>query len=179
MASRPSTLTQAAAMTTVTRSDAPAAAALPSCALEPFALGAHLVTPRRGYTHHGIYVGGGRVVHYAGWSRAQFTRRPVEEVSLEEFAGGRGVHVLPATAARFAAREVVVRARSRLGEDRYRLATNNCEHFCHWCLTGESRSAQIDRLTAWLAGGAAAWRRVVRAVAPRRTVVHASPLLTR
>jgi hypothetical protein len=178
MASRPSTLTQPAMITT-TRSDVPAAAAQPSCAVEPFAPGAHLVTPRRGYTHHGIYVGGGRVVHYAGWSRAQFTRRPVEEVSLEEFAGGRGVHALPAPAARFAAREVVVRARSRLGEDRYRLATNNCEHFCQWCLTGESRSAQIDRLTACLVRSAATCRRLMRACSPRRTVVHASPLLTR
>ena len=156
-------------MTPTTRSDVPAAAAPAAGAVEPFALGAHLVTPRRGYTHHGIYVGGGRVVHYAGWSRAQFTRQPVEEVSLEEFAGGRGVDALAANAARFAGPEVVARARSRLGEDRYRLATNNCEHFCHWCLTGESRSAQIDRLTVWLARSATAWRRVV----------HASPLLTR
>ena len=28
--------------------------------------GTHLVTSRRGYAHHGIYVGGGMVVHYAG-----------------------------------------------------------------------------------------------------------------
>jgi hypothetical protein len=179
MASRRSTLTQPAAMTTMTCSDVPAVAAQPSCAVEPFALGAHLVTPRRGYTHHGIYVGDGRVVHYAGWSRARFTRRPVEEVSLEEFASGRGVHALPPSVAHFAACEVVMRARSRLGEDRYRLATNNCEHFCHWCLTGESRSAQIDRLTAWLARSAAAWRRVVRNRVPRPTVVRASPQLTR
>ena len=32
------------------------------------ALGTHLVASRRGYTHHGIYVGGGMVVHYAGLS---------------------------------------------------------------------------------------------------------------
>ena len=31
-------------------------------------LGAHLTTPRRGYNHHGEYVGRGRVVHYAGLS---------------------------------------------------------------------------------------------------------------
>jgi len=28
-------------------------------------LGSHLVTPRRGYVPHGIYVGDGNVVHYA------------------------------------------------------------------------------------------------------------------
>ena len=147
-------------MNTTTRPDTPAAQ--PAAAREPFALGAHLVTPRRGYTHHGIHVGGGRVVHYAGWSRAALTRRPVEEVSLEEFADGHGVTVVAETPRRFAPAEVVARARSRLGEDRYRLASNNCEHFCHWCLSGENRSAQVDRWVDWLAAAAAAWGRTAR-----------------
>jgi Lecithin retinol acyltransferase len=68
---------------------------------------------------------------------------------------------------------VVVRARSRLGEDRYRLTTNNCEHFCHWCLTGEPRSAQVDRLVGWLARSGAVWRQLMRAYAPRRGLAHA------
>jgi hypothetical protein len=29
---------------------------------------------------------------------------------------------------------------SRLGEHSYRIPTNNCEHFCEWCLNGASRS---------------------------------------
>lgn len=29
-------------------------------------LGSHVTTPRRGYLHHGISVGGGNVVHYPG-----------------------------------------------------------------------------------------------------------------
>jgi len=132
----------------------------PAAAREPFAIGTHLVTPRRGYTHHGIYAGGGRVVHYAGWSRAALARRPVEEVSLAEFADGRGVAARADSPRRFAAAEVVARARSRLGENRYRIASNNCEHFCHWCLSGENRSAQIERLLGWLVG--AAWGGVPR-----------------
>ena len=32
-------------------------------------LGSHLVTPRRGYLHHGIYVGARKVVHYSGLMR--------------------------------------------------------------------------------------------------------------
>jgi hypothetical protein len=43
---------------------------------------------------------------------------------------------------------VVERARSRLGECRYRLLTNNCEHFCSWALRDESRSKQIECLSA-------------------------------
>ncbi len=144
-------------MTTTTRSACPAS--LPDAACEPFAIGAHLVTPRRGYTHHGIYVGANRVVHYAGWSRAALTCRPVEEVSLEEFAGGRGVRVVADSQARYAPADIAARARSRLGEDRYRIASNNCEHFCHWCLSGESRSVQVDRLLGWVSTVAAAWDR--------------------
>jgi hypothetical protein len=122
---------------------------------EPFPLGAHLITPRCAYTHHGIYVGRGRVVHYAGWSRAALTRRPVEEVSLAEFAGDCGVALLRDSSLAFAPTEVVARALSRLGEDRYRLTTNNCEHFCHWCRSGQNSSAQVDRLLRWTA--TAAW----------------------
>ena len=147
-------------MTATTCSDSPTAASLPTAACEPFAIGAHLVTPRRGYTHHGIYVGAHRVVHYAGWSRAALTCRPVEEVSLEDFAGGREVRSRTDSAARYTPAEVVARARSRLGEDRYRIASNNCEHFCHWCLSGENRSVQVDRLLGWMSAAAAAWGRL-------------------
>ncbi|MGG1947245.1 lecithin retinol acyltransferase family protein [Trinickia sp. NRRL B-1857] len=40
---------------------------------------------------------------------------------------------------------VVARAQSRLGEDRYRILTNNCEHFCTWCVQGFARSEQVRR----------------------------------
>jgi len=97
-------------------------------------LAAHLVSPRWLYTHHGIYVGHGRVIHYAGFSSG-FHRAPVEEVSLEEFAKGCIVCVRTAPRA-FDPSEVVSRARTRLGENDYRLLTNNCLHFCSWCRGG-------------------------------------------
>jgi lecithin:retinol acyltransferase len=109
-------------------------------------LGSHIVTPRRGYLHHGIYVGAGKVVHYAGLARG-FYRRPVEETTLDRFARGRPVWVRCDRPPTFTSREVIGRARSRMGEDGYRLFTNNCEHFCEWCLYGEHRSYQVD---AWL-----------------------------
>ena len=110
-------------------------------------LGSHVVTSRRGYTHHGIFVGDGRVVHYAGLSRG-WRRGPVEEVSLVEFARGRPVRVRPSGNRRFDHTEVVARARSRLGENCYRVLSNNCEHFCEWSLHGEARSRQVE---AWRA----------------------------
>jgi Lecithin retinol acyltransferase len=122
-------------------------------------LGAHLVTPRHCYTHHGIYVGRGNVVHYKSALR-QLWRGPVEEVSLGRFARGRAIWLQIHKAPRFDAAEVARRARARIGEDCYRLFTNNCEHFCEWCVQNEERSYQIERLMRlllWLArvcGGA-------------------------
>jgi hypothetical protein len=69
---------------------------------------------------------------------------PVEEVSLTEFAHGRTVWVQMHLSPRFTPEEIVARAKSRLGEDDYRIASNNCEHFCQWCVQGESRSRQIE-----------------------------------
>ncbi|SDC84236.1 Lecithin retinol acyltransferase [Cupriavidus sp. YR651] len=105
-------------------------------------LGAHLITPRHGYAHHGIYVGHGMVVHYAGYCHRR-QRGPVEELTLAAFADGHGITILATPMARYSAAESVRRARSRLGEDRYNLLTNNCEHLCTWCLYGESRSGQV------------------------------------
>ena len=109
-------------------------------------IGAHLLTPRRVYTHHGIYMGGGRVAQYGGLSHG-LRRGPVEEVSLSQFAQGREIWIRW-EAGRFSREDVTRRARLRLGENRYHLLTNNCEHFCEWCVRGEPRSFQVDELTA-------------------------------
>ena len=111
-------------------------------------LGAHVVSRRRGYLHHGIYVGQGKVVHYGGRATG-LRRRPVEEISLTLFAAGRPLWMRCGPSAHFDREEVIRRARSRVGEDCYRLLTNNCEHFCEWCLRGEPRSYQIERFF-WL-----------------------------
>jgi hypothetical protein len=111
-------------------------------------LACHLVTPRTLYNHHGIYVGNGRVIHYAGLAHG-LRRGPVEDVSLERFARGRGIRIRH-DARRFDCHEVVERARSRLGERRYRILTNNCKHFCAWALRDHDRSIQVDRLRIFL-----------------------------
>jgi len=105
-----------------------------------------LYTPRRGYVHHGIYVGDGKVVHYAGLAHG-LRRGPVEEISLARFANGYPVCVRSDASLEFEHWEIIRRARSRVGEDHYRLLTNNCEHFCEWCLYGVHRSYQVEE---WL-----------------------------
>jgi Lecithin retinol acyltransferase len=112
-------------------------------------LGAHLVSPRFGFVHHGIYVGDGKVVH-SGAVSVILPRGPVEEVPLSDFSRGHPIAVRGGEPARFTAHEIVARARSRAGENHYRLLTNNCEHFCEWCLRGRRRSYQVERLTRWI-----------------------------
>lgn len=44
----------------------------------------------------------------------------------------------------FSPEETVERAKSRLGEDKYSLVFNNCEHFAIWCKTGVHESHQVN-----------------------------------
>jgi hypothetical protein len=127
--------------------------------------GAHLTTPRTGYEHHGLYVGGGRVLHYGGYSRPGRSA-PVEEVTLAEFTRGRGFTVRSAESTQFSGQQAVARARSRLGEDRYSLLTNNCEHFVTWSRTGSARSRQVEIWQDRLALARAAIARVIGRAVP-------------
>ena len=106
------------------------------------AVGAHLVSERVGYIHHGIYAGNGQVIHYGGFHHAA-KRRPVEYIPLHGFAAGKGIKIQPEPDAIYTGIDVLERARSRLGEDQYQLLTNNCEHFCAWCVLGVGRSEQV------------------------------------
>ncbi|SDB13767.1 lecithin retinol acyltransferase family protein [Butyrivibrio sp. INlla16] len=52
----------------------------------------------------------------------------------------------------YSAKETVERAKSRIGETKYNLALNNCEHFALWCKTGLKESSQVEDLwkSFWL-----------------------------
>jgi len=130
-------------------------------------LGAHLVTPRFTYGHHGVYVGRGTVVHYAAFAK-HWRAGPVEETSLTRFADGHPVWVRPAQPNGLQRAEIVRRARSRLGENRYRFLSNNCEHLSEWCVNGEHRSPQVERLLTPL-------RRVSRALNDLTRLLRTTP----
>jgi hypothetical protein len=125
---------------------------------EPLMPGTHLVTDRILYAHHGIYVGNGRVVHYAGLCNG-WESGPVEEVSLEQFANGERVFASAHSSRSFSDAEIVARARSRLGERMYDILQNNCEHFSQWCVTGRRRSWQVRK---WMSLPARLLRAVFR-----------------
>jgi len=110
-------------------------------------IGTHLVTSRTGYTHHGIYIGEGKVIHYSGLADG-FESGPVEETDLITFSGKNGITVKTYKNA-FSAQETIRRARSRVGESSYSVFNNNCEHFCLWCVVGDHDSPQVDTAT-WI-----------------------------
>lgn len=112
-----------------------------------FPLGAHLVTPRNLYSHHGIYIGNGQVIHYSGLA-SSIESGPVEITSLEVFCSGNEVSVKIYKDA-YSADEIVRRAMSRVGESSYSVFNNNCEHFCLWCITGNHTSTQVDTVTTF------------------------------
>ena len=141
-----------------------------------FPLGAHIVTPRRWYTHHGIYVGAGQVVHYEGLS-SSLRRGRVAKVSLAEFAHGHPVRMHDEADVAYSGIEVVARACSRLGEDAYDVLRNNCEHFCSWCLIGAARSPQVERLLSSPRAVALAARVLTGLVNGWSTARDALPLL--
>ncbi|MNV37838.1 NC domain protein [compost metagenome] len=105
-------------------------------------VGSHLITPRNGYFHHGIYLGAGEVIHYSGLFGG-LHGGAVKILPIERFAAGKTVQYRGDPSLQYSADEVVKRALSRMGENRYRVLTNNCEHFCNWCLYGRSTSAQV------------------------------------
>lgn len=114
--------------------------------------GDHLITQRTGYTHHGIYVGNRRVIHYSGFANG-WDKGIIEETSLTAFACGRHVNAKQYFTRIYSPTETVERAYSRLGEDLYNLLLNNCEHFATWCIFGLHSSAQVNSyLTQGLAG---------------------------
>lgn len=106
-------------------------------------IGAHIFTPRTGYTHHGIYAGDDLVIHYSGLSDG-LSAGPIEITTLDLFLGSQDLRVRNYNNPKYSGRRVVERARSRIGENSYDLQGNNCEHFCTWSVTGRSSSKQVD-----------------------------------
>lgn len=90
------------------------------------------------YEHHGIDCGDGTVIHY----RKTGDEAVVARTTFETFAQGNPVYpkLQPVS---FVPDVVLERAESRLGERRYDLFYNNCEHFVTWCKTGRSESPQL------------------------------------
>ncbi|AUC62179.1 Phage shock protein A [Cyanobacterium sp. HL-69] len=91
------------------------------------------------YQHHGIDIGNGNIIHYRKPSEV------VEKTSFDTFSKGNRVYIRQYPRGfSFIPDIVIERAFSRLGEKKYNLLFNNCEHFATWCKTGINESQQVQ-----------------------------------
>ncbi len=100
----------------------------PEEAESKFDAGDHLYTQRLGYTHHGIYVGDGDIIHYLDSG--------ITEDSLDSFSGGSKI-AKKHSYKKYGQDEIVERAYSRIGEEKYSVLWRNCEQFALWCRNGK------------------------------------------
>ena len=100
-------------------------------------LAEHLFVRRGAYTHHGIYIGNGNVIHYSTSADEMIEIHPV---TLEEFSNGNTIYYLPRDKSplTYSKEEAVERAWRRVGEENYNLVINNCEQFVRWCRCGKA-----------------------------------------
>lgn len=132
-------------------------------------LGAHLVSPRMGYSHHGIYAGNGIVIHYSGLAEG-FSKGGIWSTTLEDFALGKGFTIRQHFKPTYDTEESVQRAQARVGEDQYNVIFNNCEHFVTWCILGVASSSQIEAVKDFIIDAAMAARIFAQEEAKRQVI---------
>jgi hypothetical protein len=109
---------------------------------ELYTPGDHLAASSLIYSHHGIYAGNNTVIHY------QENDKIITDTSFDNFSEGwivnnRFISKIVHPNQKYRTFEVVQRAKSRIGESDYNLISNNCEHFCNWCIEGKETSEQV------------------------------------
>ncbi len=110
---------------------------------------------RRGlYFHYGVYVGGGKVVHFSSKKGGELNAATADILitSFKAFAKGDAVSLDTKEEATFPPEVIVQRAISSVGSKRgtYNLVSNNCEHFANWCRCGKLVSHQKEMANAML-----------------------------
>jgi hypothetical protein len=129
------------------------------------------------YTHHGIDLGDGTVVHARPDDPERiFEGGKVARTSAGEFAAGAPIRVIDDPPPRYTPDEVAERALSLVGRDGYCPVVENCEHFATWCATGERGSRQVDLLASRVGSAAA---RVAAVVAARAAAGAAERVVIR
>jgi len=106
------------------------------------AAGDHIYVKRKGYTHHGVEVADGYVIHFKGSPGSNKLAALIVRTKLEDF--GPSIKIRNRRyEERLTVGEAIARAESKLGESGYNLFSNNCEHFASWCVLGERVSRQV------------------------------------
>jgi len=104
-------------------------------------------------SHHAIYIGDDRIVHFTGGSDSDVSLQAKQRASIKKehikvilsLANQNGVQleIVPRPSNALNRDVIVQRALSRVGDKGYNLLLSNCEHFAQWCVTGVTRSDQV------------------------------------
>ncbi|BFZ20461.1 hypothetical protein BsWGS_23500 [Bradybaena similaris] len=131
--------------------------------------------PRGAYSHWGVYIGNGKVVHLTGVGNAdvQSSVQPEHmfsicgkmftkaQVCVDDFwkvvadSKARKNNTKDGTWSPCSRAEIVRNAISKVGHVGYNLLFSNCEHFAKWCRYGLSKSDQVDNVLTAAAVGLA------------------------
>lgn len=106
-------------------------------------IGTHVYVQRKFYTHHGIWLGDDKVIHYTG-EPGDVANAEIAVTTVDQFLKG-GVLKVRDYPSPFPPAEIAARALLRLGEKNYHLLYNNCEHFAVWARLGQPKSAQVEQ----------------------------------
>eukprot|EP00386_Alphamonas_edax_P001208 GDKI01003513.1.p1 GENE.GDKI01003513.1~~GDKI01003513.1.p1 ORF type:complete len:235 (+),score=71.77 GDKI01003513.1:104-706(+) len=120
-------------------------------------------------SHHGIYCGNGRVIHFsgnegrgvgglsAGLSKGAASDARIKSISIVDFMRF-GSKLSVVTHRNADPPEVTIQRAEESFADQdypeYHLLQNNCEHFATWCKTGSKKSSQVSTLLSAAAAGA-------------------------
>lgn len=89
--------------------------------------------------HHGIDCGDGTVIHFSK------KKGRICQDTIHSFARGNSICVKQRKHC-YSPKQIVQRAKSKLGESGYNLFGNNCEHFATWCHSGQHDSKQVGNV---------------------------------
>jgi len=109
--------------------------------------GDHLFITYGVLTHHGIYSGGGRVIHYKKGGKKGIMEVPIQEFAEDVATRGlisKKIYIREHETRKLSREDSLKRARERIGEAGWNLLSNNCEHFVEWCINDKFGPEKID-----------------------------------
>ena len=114
--------------------------------LSKIKVGDILYVNRGYYKHYGVYIGEGKIIHFAPLNGAEINSKNavIHETNLDDFLKGGEPEIDKKSKSKYNRLEIVKRACSQVGSNGYNLVFSNCEHFARWCKTGIHESNQVD-----------------------------------
>jgi hypothetical protein len=110
--------------------------------------GAHIRIKRdAGYSHDGIYIGNGEVIHFSDAEGFRTWKAAVRRDTLEKFGDPEKITVIKyPPGSDLPPETTVLVAIKLLGSKGYHLTRNNCEHLARFCKTGRHESIRVEAL---------------------------------